>query len=85
MRGRPTGRASVPTTRAVVRSAARRHSSHVVDSRVSSSDPSAPAPVPAAPKVRRKTWRERLDSGAEDESERAEEPAVDREHHARQE
>ena len=43
------------------------------------------APVPAAPKARRKTWRERLDSGAEDESESAEEPSVDREHHARQE
>jgi cytochrome oxidase assembly protein ShyY1 len=44
-----------------------------------------PGPRPPA-KPRRKTWRERLDRGEdEDESERPEEPAVDREHHARQE
>jgi len=51
-----------------------------------------PTPQPAGP--RRKTWRERLDSGSEDDeddvadragSEAAEQPAVDREHHARQE
>ncbi|MDR7254071.1 cytochrome oxidase assembly protein ShyY1 [Nocardioides sp. BE266] len=46
------------------------------------------APVPQAPpKPRRKTWRERLDPGDEDDevedpSERPQEPAVDREHHA---
>ena len=53
----------------------------------------APAPEPtrtgtAEPaRPRRRTWRERLDSGSESgsDSERAEEPAVDREHHARQE
>jgi cytochrome oxidase assembly protein ShyY1 len=44
----------------------------------------APLPQPVA-KARRRTWRERLDSGAEDDSEGAQEPAVDREHHARQE
>ncbi|GAA1918233.1 SURF1 family protein [Nocardioides hwasunensis] len=50
---------------------------------------------PKAAKPRRKTWRERLDSGADDEaddlararaaSERAEQTPVDREHHTRQE
>ena len=40
-----------------------------------------PAPKPAAP--RRRTWRERLDSG--DESEGAQQAAVDGQHHARQE
>jgi cytochrome oxidase assembly protein ShyY1 len=44
----------------------------------------APLPKPVA-KARRRTWRERLDSGAEDDSESAQETAVDREHHARQE
>lgn len=46
----------------------------------------APAPQPAA-KPRRKTWRERLDSGDEDreQSERPQQAPVDREHHARQE
>lgn len=44
------------------------------------------APLPqAVAKARRRTWRERLDSGAEDDSEGAQEPTVDREHHARQE
>ena len=46
--------------------------------------------VAKAPPPRRKTWRDRLDSASEDDldedrSEAAEEPAVDREHHARQE
>ena len=44
----------------------------------------SPLPQPVA-KARRRTWRERLDSGAEDDSEGAQETAVDREHHARQE
>ena len=50
----------------------------------------AAAPRPAS-KPRRKTWRERLDSASEDEddpgpdSERAQQPTVDRKHHARQE
>lgn len=53
-------------------------------------EPASPAPKrapasPPAPKARRKTWRERLDSGAEDESESPDESSVDREHHARQE
>jgi cytochrome oxidase assembly protein ShyY1 len=47
-----------------------------------------PSRQPAA--ARRRTWRERLDSASEDDdpearSEGAEQPAVDREHHARQE
>jgi cytochrome oxidase assembly protein ShyY1 len=46
--------------------------------------------VAKAPAARRKTWRDRLDSAREDDldddpSEAAEQPAVDREHHARQE
>lgn len=50
----------------------------------------APAPAPTAPgraepvRARRRTLRERLDSGADD-SEGPQETAVDREHHARQE
>lgn len=45
----------------------------------------APSPQPVGP--RRKTWRERLDPGddLDEASEAAEQPAVDREHHARQE
>jgi cytochrome oxidase assembly protein ShyY1 len=55
----------------------------------------APAPEPtrarqAEPaRARRRTWRERLDSAAEDDdedpSQGAQQPTVDREHHARQE
>ena len=56
-------------------------------------DQDAPAPEPtrtgkAEPaRPRRRTWRERLDSGSESgsDSEGAGESAVDREHHARQE
>jgi hypothetical protein len=53
--------------------------------------PAKPAAAAASkPAVRRKTWRERLDSASEDDepdarSERAEQPAVDGKHHARQE
>jgi cytochrome oxidase assembly protein ShyY1 len=42
-----------------------------------------PVAPPAGP--RRKTWRERLDSGDDDESEGAQQPSVDRKHDARQE
>jgi cytochrome oxidase assembly protein ShyY1 len=54
--------------------------------------PAKPAAAAASkpPAPRRKTWRERLDSASEDaepdaRSERAEQPAVDGKHHARQE